>query len=489
MNPNKGSSTGLKVLPILIGLLVIIAMAAHIELVRRAAIDKSDETKAVPAIVEITQARVQPVDTVVTTQGTLTASQGGSARVAPVSAGRLVSVNVREGDTVRAGEVIATLDNRVPLAQAASASSALRVSEIQAQQAATAAKAAAIDQVNAVQTARLELQIAQTELKKLQNGARPQEIAQAEQAVKQAQATRDRAASEVDRVQFLLDKGIKSKRELEDAKTALSVADSGLESARQQASLVKAGARPEDLQSAELKVKSAQAALRQAEQSSLQVTAKRQETQAALESIRQKRADLAAARFAAAYSELRAPIGGKVIHRSLNPGDMADTTTPVVEIADTHSLNLVAGIPAEDGAAIRDGMPARVSVTNAPGKVFGGVVINVGEVDPQTGMLSVRLAVPGSASELKVGVFATADIVIHSNPAAIVVPKSAVISRGGRDVVFVVGEDNIAHQVSVTTGNERGDVVEIVAGIKPGDRVISLGQYELSDGAKVRPRV
>jgi len=168
---------------------------------------------------------------------------------------------------------------------------------------------------------------------------------------------------------------------------------------------------------------------------------------------------------------------------------MADTTTPVVEIADTHSLNLVAGIPAEDGSASRDGMPARVSVTNAPGRVFPGVVINVGEVDPQSGMLSVRLAVPGSASELKVGVFATADIVIHSNPAAIVVPKSAVISRSGRDVVFVVDKDNIAHQVSVTTGNERGDVVEIVAGIKPGDRVISLGQYELSDGAKVRPRV
>ncbi len=445
-----------------------------------------DTAKVGVATVEIAQVEVHPVDTIVTAQGTLTASQGASVVIAPISAGRLLSVRVREGDVVRAGQVVAALDNRVPQAEAASASAGLRISQMQARQTAIAEKSAATEYTNAVETAQLELEIAQAELKNVESGARPQEIAQADQAVKQAQATRDRAATELDRVQFLFDKGIDSKRELDDAKTALSVGDSSLVSAREQASLVRAGSRPEEIHTAKLRVKTAQTALRQAEQGVLQVAAKRQEKQAAIETIRQKTADLAAAQATAAYSELRSPITGRVTRRLLNPGDMADTSTPVVEIADTHSLNLVASIPAEDAAAIRAGMSARISVATAPGRVFNGIVLNVGEVDPQSGMLAVRLAVPNPSRALKVGAFATADIITRTDPAALVVPKSAVITRNGRDVVFVVGKDSTAHQVEVTTGVEQGNLLEILKGIHQGDQVISLGQYELTDGAKVR---
>lgn len=469
---------------VLVALIVVLGFALRH---RGASSTEEDSVKAGVATVEIASVEVRPVDTIVSAQGTLSASQGASAAIAPVSAGRLVSVRVREGDVVRAGQVVAVLDSRVPQAEAASASSGLRISQMQAQQTAIAEKAASTEYENAVETAKLELEIAQAELKNVESGARPQEIAQADQAVKQAQATRDRAATELDRVQFLFDKGIDSKRELDDAKTALSVADSALVSAREQASLVRAGARPEEVHTAKLRVKTAQTALRQAEQGVLEVAAKRQEKQAAIETIRQKTADLAAAQANAAYSELRSPITGRVTRRSLNPGDMADTSTPVVEIADTHSLNLVASIPAEDAAAIRVGMSARISAATAPGRVFTGVVLNVGEVDPQSGMLSVRLAIPNPSRALKVGAFATADIVVRTDPAALVVPKSAVITRNGRDVVFVVGKDSTAHQSEVTTGIEQGNVVEILKGIRQGDQVISLGQYELTDGAKVRP--
>lgn len=466
-----------------LGVIIIIAALRH----SSASSNVDAETvKVAPVTVNIAQAVVQPIETVVTAQGTLTPSQGASVKIAPINAGRLVSVRVREGDFVRAGEVVAMLDNRIPQAQAVSASAALKVSELQAQQSVLAAKAAAADHANAVQTAQIELEIAQTDLKKLEAGARPQEISLADQAVKQAKATRDRSATEVDRVKFLYNKGIDSKRQLEDAQTALSVAESGLASARDQASLVRAGARPEDLRTARLRVKSAQSALRQAQQGALQVTEKQRETQAAQESIRQKNADLAAAQATAAYSELRSPISGKVTSRSLNPGDMADTTTPVMEIADTHSLNLVASVPAEDGSAIRAGMPARISLATAPERVFFGNVIDVGQVDPQSGMLNVRLTVLGSSDALKIGAFASAGIVVHIDPKATVVPKSAVITRNGHAVVFIVDRSNIAHQINVTTGVEQGDVIEILSGVVPEDRVITMGQYELSDGAKVR---
>ena len=89
---------------------------------------------------------------------------------------------------------------------------------------------------------------------------------QAEQAVKQAQATRGRAAIEVDRVQSLYSAGIDSKRQLEDAETALSLADAALESAKQGVSLLREGPRAEDVSAAELRLQLAQQSLKQAKQ-------------------------------------------------------------------------------------------------------------------------------------------------------------------------------------------------------------------------------
>src|SRR5207249_2710499 len=107
--------------------------------------------------------------------------------------------------------------------------------------------------------------------------------------------------------------------------------------------------------SGDAKVAQAKAALRQAEQTALQVEAKRQEAQAARETASQKRADLAAAQASAEYAVLRAPFSGIVTRRALNSGDMADATTPVVEITNTHAMNLIASLPAENGVMVREG--------------------------------------------------------------------------------------------------------------------------------------
>lgn len=482
--------------------------------------EKTDERP--PAVVELATAETRPIEITVAAQGTLASGQGAIAHIAPAAAGRLLEVRVREGEQVRAGQVVAIVDERPQQAQARSAAAALHVSEAQARQAELTANATATDQVSAVHLARLTLnaaevdrkssvlqaqtalQAAETDLQKTKAGARPQEIAQAEQAVVQAKATRDRAASEKERVQFLFEKGIAARRQVQDAETALTVANSTLETARQQVSLTRAGARIEDIRAAELKVQQAketldqaklsgeakvaqaQAALRQAEQSAGQVAAKRQEAQAMRASVVQKRADLASAQATAGYAELRAPFAGIVTRRSLNPGDMADVTTPVVEIADPRALNLIANLPGDEGAKVRVGMGARITASDAPGRVFGGCVLSVGQIDPQTNLLAVRIGVTNSSGVLKAGEFAFADIIIRREPGAVVVPKQAVLARENKNVVFVVGADKLAHERTVTTGAEKGDLVAITQGLKAGEHIVRLGQYELTDGAAVR---
>lgn len=486
-----------------------------------AAAAKPDDPAPV-VTVEMAKAATQPMETTVSAQGTLAAAQGAMARVAPVTAGRVREVRVREGDIVREGQILVLLDSRSQEAQARSAAAALTAAESQAREADLAARASAADQSNSVRLARLALQsaridrdnsvrqartalaTAQTDLKRIRAGARPQEIAQADQTVRQDQATRDRAEIEVRRMTTLFNRGIAAGRQLEDAQAALVVAEATLEGAKQQADLLRAGARPEEIHNAELavqqanhgltqaitggdaKVAQAEAALQQAEQSALQVAVKRQDAVALRQLAAGKRADLATAQVGAGYAVLRAPLSGVVTRRALNPGDMADPAVPIIEITDTHALNLLANLTGQDGALVRPGMRARVTTPASPGQTFSGTVLSVGQVDPLTGLLALRIAVLNPQGKLRSGDFATADVVLRIDPKAVVVPKEAIVNHEKSASVFVVGADNVAHQRDVALGAERDGKVEILKGVSAGDQVVQQGPFELADGAKVK---
>ncbi|MDE2125057.1 MAG: efflux RND transporter periplasmic adaptor subunit [Armatimonadetes bacterium] len=466
----------------------------------------------------------RPVQDTVAAQGLLGPVQGGAARVAPVLSGRIQSVNVREGEHVTAGEIVAVMDHATLDAQTASAAAAAQTASIQAQEAALAAKAGAADQAssvrlaglaldaarkdraNSVAQARLTLDTAQTDLHKTEAGARPQEIAQAEQVVLQNQATRDRTASEVVRVHSLLTSGIDSQRQLDDAKTAETIAGANLAASRQALALLRAGARPEDLQAAKLRVKQAEAALAaaqadgsaqvakaaaalvQAHQAALQVRVKQQDVIAMTSAAAQKQADMRAATVADSYCQVCAPLSGIVVKRYLNPGDMADSSTPILQIGADTALDLQASLPADEASVVAPGQKASVSIDGIKSAV-AGLVTTVGQVDAQTGLLSVRIRVDNRSGVLRSGQFATARIVVKINPHGVLVPRNAIVNSGGQPAVFVVGADNTAHHRDVQLGPDQGNGVEVRSGVSAGEQVVTTGAWELDEGVKVQPHV
>ena len=506
------------------GLLLLLLLLVTLSGCKKKAAEDAlpEDAAAAPVAVEWMTAKAQTIDATVSGQGTLTPGQGATARVAASVAGRLLKVNFREGDRVRAGEIVAVVDNRPQQAQTASAGYALTTSEAQARQSELTAQAAASDQREAVEAAQLALdaarvdranavrgavtavKAAETDEARVKAGARPQEIAQAVSAVAQADATRRRAETERNRVQFLFEKGIAPKRQLDDAETALTVAGSALTAAQQAESLVRAGARAEEIQAAELrtqaardaqyaaenggaaKIQQAQAALEQARKTALTVAARRQDAIAAQRGVAQKRADFAAARATAGYAEVRAPLDGVVSRRLLNAGDAADATTPILEITNPQAVNLAANFTAEDGRQIRAGMSAKISPADSPEISVSGQVLSVGQVDPTTNLLAVRIALNGNANRIKAGEFATAEITIRHNINVVAVPKQAIVSREDKSVVYVIDADNVAHQREIKRGAEQDGNVEILSGLKAGEKIAKLGQYELSDGAKVK---
>jgi HlyD family secretion protein len=485
----------------------------------------AESEAATPVAVEMADAKVQAAEVTVSGQGTLAPAQGASVRLTAPVAGRITLITVHEGEPVHAGQLLARVDNRPQQAAARSAQAAVKIADVQARSAALAAQAAAADQTGAVQTAQLTLEAArqeraaqtalaqnaldaaQTDLTRTRAGARPQEIAQAEQVVAQADATRARAQTELTRQQFLVERGISARRQLEDATTALTVAASALTSAQQALSLLRAGARPEELRASQLRVDAAraalaqaaksgdarvlqaQAALRQAQQSRLNVAAKQQDALAARGVTAQKEADLTAAQATAATADLAAPIDGIVTKRSANVGDTADPTLPFLEISNSTGLNLIANLPAEEGLKVRVGMSAHITSADLPGKTFAGRVLSVGQVDPQSNLMTIRLAVASPGSALRVGAFATAAIVLRRVDRAVVVPKTAVVTKEGKTVIFTVGADSIAHAHPVEVGpdTEGGTSVALLHGLNGDEKVVNTGSYELSEGAKVKP--
>lgn len=493
--------------------------------VSKADTDNPHAEQKPPATVEMCTVGLHSMENIVVAQGTLFPAAGADAQVSAAQPGRVKALYVREGDHVYKGQIIALMDNLPQQAQAGSAAEALAVSKMQAKQSYVSARAAATDQknsvllysialqsaksdfVNSVKLAKTQLETAKNNLSKLRNGSRPQEISIAKQSVAQAQATRDRAADNAKRYEDLYKKGFTSKNTLDQMKTDLAVDEAALKSAKQQLSLILAGPRLEDIQAAELQVQQAQQSLQdsqtsgalkvaqarqslqQAQQSALQVEAKQMEAQAAHQTVAQKQADLAAAEATARYGVVRSPLTGIVFHRNMNPGDFEDTTNPVVpllEIIDSSRLVLKADLPASQGLKVQVGMPVHVLSADIPNKEFPGKVSAVGQIDPQTNLMRIHIAIENGKGLLRPGLFVSAYIILHTYIRAIVVPKQAVITRDGSQDVFVIDKTNIARLVKVQLGVEQNGLVQIVAGLQPAENVALLGQYELTDGEKVQ---
>ena len=481
---------------------------------------EEEKVEKAPQPVTTVAAKREDVAITVAAQGTFSPVQGGVVKLAAPYSARLLRVLVREGDSVKVGQVVAVLDTSTLFAQETSAAAAYQAAISQANGAKLTARAAASDNAAATELARAALKVAissreaniaaartalglaVTNQARTEAGARPQEIVQANDALRQAQATLARARTEQTRQAFLFEKGVAARRQVEDAQTALDVAEAAAENAAQALELTKAGARREDRDTARLRVAQARqaldaaiaggdaqvaqarAALRQAEAGQLSVTAKTQDIRTAESNAQKAAADQTAARTQAGYGEIRSPIAGIVTKRSNDPGDMADTTTPLLEITDLSGLDLLAKLPAEEATKITPGMMAQV-IPDGTNSTYTGKVQSVGQVDTQSGLASVRIRVQNVGSKLRAGVFARAEIVVRTDKNAIVVPKEAVLTRDGETQVFTVEKD-AAHKNTVKLGAEIGDIVEVVSGLAADATVIRIGQYNIADGDPVR---
>jgi RND family efflux transporter MFP subunit len=217
------------------------------------------------------------------------------------------------------------------------------------------------------------------------------------------------------------------------------------------------------------------------------VTSKRQAEEAAA-SAGQAVSAAQAAKALLARTRVRAPLAGRVQRVSVQQGERVDAGAPLAEIIDLDTLDLRVAVPANRLAGLRVGLPVMVTQEGDTVSRPARISAVAPGVDSLTNAGEVVIRVPNRDQRLLAGAGATGRIVIGIDPAALVVPDSALILAGDSSAVFVVGPDSMVHQRIVTVGVRQGGRVAVKGPIAPGDRVVTTGAFGLQDGMRVAPR-
>jgi len=267
--------------------------------------------------------------------------------------------------------------------------------------------------------------VAELEIRPLEDQRR-----QAAAALSQAKGALENAKLNLDRTERLFQRGIAAGKEVEDARTLRA--------------------------SAEASVEQAQAALD---------TADRQITRA----------------------HVTSPIAGQVVKRLVNVGEQVDGTAaqPVLEVANLDQVEIAANVPAEHLGRVRVGQSATIASDAYGDRSFTGQVIAIAPaVDAATNTALARVRVANTDRLLKVGMFARVQVGLSERKGALTVPPSAV-SKGEEEMAVYVVDKDTATRTKVTIGLETAAAVEILSGVKEGQKILTSAIHGLGERARL----
>lgn len=180
---------------------------------------------------------------------------------------------------------------------------------------------------------------------------------------------------------------------------------------------------------------------------------------------------------------VRAPVAGLVSSRTVVKGQIVAAGAELFRLVRDGRLELNAEVPETQLGLVRAGQAARVSADEA-GTVSGAVRIVTPQVDPQTRLGLARIALPGGAA-FRPGMFARARIDVGAQP-ALTVPQTAVLYREDKPGVFVIDANGRVRFRPVVAGARAAGRIEVVSGLRAGERVAVQGAGFLADGDRVR---
>jgi HlyD family secretion protein len=194
-----------------------------------------------------------------------------------------------------------------------------------------------------------------------------------------------------------------------------------------------------------------------------------------------------AAEAQVSYSEVKSPITGVVTDRPLFPGESASSGSPLITVMDTSSLIAKVHLSQTVAQRLKTGDSASVVVPGTDESVPAKVSLVSPALDPGSTTVEVWLRVDNRAGKYKAGTPVATSIKGRTVAKAVKIPLSAVLTAAdGSKSVMVVGSDGAAHKTAVQLGISDGDDVQVTEGLNGSETVITTGSYGLEDGTKVK---
>ena len=284
----------------------------------------------------------------------------------------------------------------------------------------------------------------------------PEELRKAEFDLETAKQALDAEQKLFDSRQDLYQQGALPRKDLDQARVSLSQAKSQYELAQQHWDALQAGVKEQGLKSAKGQLQSAEG--------------KYQGAQAQL-----------------GYSQIRSPIKGVVTDRAVGLGEMASAGTPLLVVMNTSSVIAKAHIPQQDAAFLRVGNAAELTAQGNTKKIPARITVVSPATDANSTTIEVWAEARNPGNILRPGTTVELSIIAQQVNDALVVPVAAVVKQpDGSSAVMVAGPDARAHLQPVKAGIQNDDNLQIVSGLKAGQRIVTNGAYGLPDNTQIK---
>jgi multidrug efflux pump subunit AcrA (membrane-fusion protein) len=189
----------------------------------------------------------------------------------------------------------------------------------------------------------------------------------------------------------------------------------------------------------------------------------------------------------AAYVEspVISPVEGTITSLPVTGGLTVSSSTVIATIGSLDKLKITIYVAEKYSGYLRQNLPAYVSFTSSPGLEFNAWVSSVSPVvNNKNRTIETTLNLASQDPRIKEGMFASVRLVIREEKNTLVIPRTAIKDYNGDDTVYIIDEEDLARRVPVTVGLTNDAEAQILAGLKPGDRVITAGA--VTEGSPVR---
>jgi HlyD family secretion protein len=331
---------------------------------------------------------------------------------------------VNRGDHVKAGQLLAVLENR--------------------------------DLKFTAESNKAQVDQAEANLQATEGATIPESVVKARTDVEADHETAEAAKKVLESRQELFKAGAIARRQVDEAQVNWAQANSALLTAQEHLRALQAVARDAQIK-----------------QAAAQVAAAREQYRSAQAQVE--------------YTEIRSPMNGTIADRPLYAGDMASTGQPLFSIVDVSRVVARVNVPQAQASQVRLGQPAVVTITDGAEDLQGKVTVVSPATDPSSTTVQVWVEIENPGERLKPGTAVHAAVVTEIFKAVPVVPAAAILpGEEGGTAVLVVDSNSVAHLRPVQVGVREGNKVQVLNGARPGDEVVTVGGLGVDDKSKVK---